>query len=217
MDEESFHLRLFDPTCVIEVENGDPLMAGLHISNSEVGKRSVTIDVIVFRQVCSNGLIRLIKGKSLMQQRHIAVAPAHFVMLLQRAMQQGLSASHEFLEQMALSAKQPIDDVEAEMKTLASDWHLSQMFVEQVEGCLLNEERAYQDKLFGLVNALTRAAQSLDVEHRYEMEVLAGRFLERRLSQREKETLPHANHLVALPHPAVESAKVLLGAEEVAS
>jgi len=217
LDEESFHLRLFDPTCVIEVENGDPLMAGLHISNSEVGKRSVTIDAIVFRQVCSNGLIRLIKGKSLMQQRHIAVAPAHFVTLLQRAMQQGLSASQEYLEQMALSAKQPINDVESEMKKLVSDWHLSQAFVEQVEGCLLNEERAYQNRLFGLVNSLTRAAQGLDAEHRYEMEVLAGKFLERRLSQHEKETLPRGNHLVALPHPAIESAKVLLGAEEVAS
>jgi hypothetical protein len=217
LDEESFHLRLFDPTCVIEVENGDPLMAGLHISNSEVGKRSVTIDAIVFRQVCSNGLIRLIKGKSLMQQRHIAVAPAHFVTLLQRAMQQGISASQEYLEQMALSAKQPINDVESEMKKLVSDWHLSQAFVEQVEGCLLNEERAYQNRLFGLVNSLTRAAQGLDAEHRYEMEVLAGKFLERRLSQHEKETLPRGNHLVALPHPAIESAKVLLGAEEVAS
>jgi len=217
LDEESFHLRLFDPTCVIEVENGDPLMAGLHISNSEVGKRSVTIDAIVYRQVCSNGLIRLIKGKSLMQQRHVAVAPAHFVSLLQRAMQQALSASHGFLEQMAWSAQQPISDMESEMKKLASDWHLSQVFVEQVESRLRNEERTYQDTLFGLVNALTRAAQSLDAEQRYDMEVLAGKFLERRLAQRERDALPRANRLVALPHPAIESAKVLLGAEEVAS
>ena len=217
LDEESFHLRLFDPSLSMEVRNGDLLMAGLHISNSEVGRRSVTIDAIVYRQVCSNGLIRLIKGKSLLQQRHIAVAPAHFVTLLQRAMQQGLSASQEYLEQMASSAKQPINDVESEMKKLASDWHLSQAFVEQVESCLLNEERAYQDRLFGLVNSLTRAAQSLDAEQRYDMEVLAGKFLERRLAQRERDALPRANHLVALPHPAIESAKVLLGAEEVAS
>jgi hypothetical protein len=202
---------------VIEVKNGDPLMAGIHISNSEVGKRSVTIDAIVYRQVCSNGLIRLIKGKSLMQQRHIAVAPAHFVTLLQRAMQQALSVSNEFLEQMALSATEPINDVESEMKKLASDWHLSQAFVEQVEGRLLNEERTHQDKLFGLVNALTRAAQSLGAEQRYDMEVLAGKFLERRLAKREKDVIPRSNKLVALPHPAIESAKVLLGAEEVPS
>lgn len=216
LDEESFHLRLFDPTRVIEVENGDPLMAGIHISNSEVGKRSVTIDAIVYRQVCSNGLIRLIKGKSLMQQRHIAVASGHFVTLLQRAMQQALSVSHEFLEQMALSTKEPINDVESEMKKLATDWHLSQVFVEQVEDRLLHEERAHQDKLFGLVNALTRAAQSLDAEKRYDMEILAGKFLERRLAQRERD-VTRSNKLVALPHPAIESAKVLLGAEEVTS
>ena len=212
LDEESFHLRLFDPTCVIEVKNGDPLMAGLHISNSEVGKRSVTIDAIVYRQVCSNGLIRLIKGKSLMQQRHIAVTPAHFVSLLQRAMHQALIASHEFLEQMAMATREPIRDVEKEMKILVSDWHLSQTFVEQVEDHLVHEERAHQENLFGLVNALTRAAQSLDAEHRYDTEVLAGKFLERKLAQSKRSA-----NLVALPHPAITAAKVLLGAEEVAS
>jgi hypothetical protein len=217
LDEESFHLRLFDPTRVIEVENGDPLMAGLHISNSEVGKRSVTIDAIVYRQVCSNGLIRLIKGKSLMQQRHIAVASGHLVSLLQRAMQQALTTSHEFLEQMVWSATEPINDVESEMKKLTADWHLSQAFVEQVEARLLNEERTHQDKLFGLVNALTRTAQSLNAEQRYDMEVLAGKFLERRLAKRERDVMPRSNKLVALPHSAIESAKVLLGAEEVTS
>jgi hypothetical protein len=212
LDEESFHLRLFDPTLVMEVKNGDPLMAGLHISNSEVGKRSVTIDAIVYRQVCSNGLIRLIKGKSLMQQRHIAVTPAHFVSLLQRAMHQALIASHEFLEQMAMATREPIRDVEKEMKILVSDWHLSQTFVEQVEDHLVHEERAHQENLFGLVNALTRAAQSLDAEHRYDTEVLAGKFLERKLAQSKRSA-----NLVALPHPAITAAKVLLGAEEVAS
>lgn len=210
LDEESFHLRLFDPELCVEVSDGDPLMAGLHISNSEVGKRSVTIDAIVYRQVCSNGLIKLVKGKSLMQQRHIAIAPAHFVALLQQAMHQALIASHEFLEQTAWSAQEPIRDVETEMKTLVSDWHLSQVFVEKVEACLLHEERANQENLFGLVNALTRAAQSQDAEQRYDMEVLAGKFLERKLSHSQRPA-----HLVALPHPAVSAAKVLLGAEEV--
>jgi hypothetical protein len=210
LDEESFHLRLFDPTCVIEVEKGDPLMAGLHIANSEVGKRSVTVDAIVYRQVCSNGLIKLIKGKSILQQRHIAVSPAHFVALLQQAMCQALSASHEYSEQMALSSREPIRDVETEMKNLVSNWHLSQIFVEKVEACLLHEERVNQENLFGLVNALTRAAQSLDAEQRYDMEVFAGKFLERKLSHS-----PRPANLVALPHPAISAAKVLLDAEEV--
>ena len=47
-------------------------MAGLHIANSEVGKRSVTVDALVYRLVCTNGLIRLVKGKSLLHRRHVA-------------------------------------------------------------------------------------------------------------------------------------------------
>jgi hypothetical protein len=55
LTDESLHLRLVDPTLSREILKDDRVMVGLHISNSEVGKRAVTVDAMVFRLVCSNG------------------------------------------------------------------------------------------------------------------------------------------------------------------
>lgn len=202
LDDESLHLRLFDPNLRRDVRSDDPLQAGLHIANSEVGKRSVTVDAVVYREVCSNGLVRLLKGKSILQQRHIGVAPAHFTVLLRQAMQQALYAAHEFTEQMALAAQAPLRDVEAELKHLVSHWHLTQNFVEQVKTSLQREDARYQESVFGLVNAVTHAAQSLDADRRYEMEVVAGKLLERQLLRSSKIAVRTPMHLTALPQTA---------------
>jgi len=65
LSEESLHLRLVDPQLAREVLKDDRLMVGFHVSNSEVGRHSVRVDALVWRLVCSNGLIRLVNGKSL--------------------------------------------------------------------------------------------------------------------------------------------------------
>lgn len=91
---ESLHLRLIDPTLAREVLPDDRLMVGLHIANSEVGKRSVTVDAIVWRLVCQNGLVRLVKGKSLLQQRHIFASQSNFKRDLERAMGEACSSWH---------------------------------------------------------------------------------------------------------------------------
>jgi|GEM_PF-1391749 len=196
LDDESFHLRLFDPNLRRDVRSGDPLQAGLHIANSEVGKRSVTVDAVVYREVCSNGLVRLVKGKSVLQQRHIGVAPAHFTVLLRQAMQQSLLAAQEFMAQMAAAADQPLQDVEKELKQLVTHWKLSQGFVEQVQASLRQEDARYQETAFGLVNAITHAAQTLDADRRFEMEVVAGKLLERRLMR--STAMSHTRKVVAL-------------------
>jgi hypothetical protein len=43
--------------------------------------------------VCSNGLVRLVKGKSLLQQRHIFVSQSSFKHNLERAMGEALTTA----------------------------------------------------------------------------------------------------------------------------
>ena len=69
---ESLHLRLVDPRLCREVLPNDRLMVGVHVANSEVGKRAVTVDALVWRLVCLNGLVRLVRGKSLLRRRHVS-------------------------------------------------------------------------------------------------------------------------------------------------
>jgi hypothetical protein len=230
LNEESFHLRLIDPTLSREVLAGDPIMAGLHISNSECGRRAAVVDSTVFRKVCANGMIRLIRGKNILCQRHVAVSPPHFVALLKQSLSIGLATASDFMEQMEWATKESVRDVEAEMKSLAQHWHLSQSFVGQVQASLKLERADQQETVFGLVNAVTQAAQTLDAEARYEMEVVAGKLLERKSMQslrgggrnrsvRVPETLPSDG---ATPgesdvSEAIEAAEVLFEAQVVAT
>lgn len=57
LDDEVLHLSLSYPNTATEVKVGDVVETGVHISNSEVGMRSVTVCAYVYRLKCSNGVI----------------------------------------------------------------------------------------------------------------------------------------------------------------
>jgi hypothetical protein len=181
LGDETLHLRIVDPTLVMEGLPQDDLMAGVHLSNSEVGKRAVTVDALVFRLVCQNGLIRQVKGKSLLRQRHIHITHERFHEQLEGAVREGMNIAAGFMSQLALTARQPVPDVEETLKRLGERWHLSQGVQESALHAMRQEPAGVQETVYGLVNGLTRAAQELSMDHRYDLEVLAGRLAEQGL------------------------------------
>ena len=175
---ESLHLRVVDPQRYREVLPNDALTVGIHIANSEVGYRSVTVDALVYRLVCKNGLIRLVKGKSLMRQRHLHVSEMRFVGVFGEAIENALQESESFLEQLKAATQTPVPDIEGVMEKIAEKWHLSDETQETVKQSLRQEPASQQESLYGLVNAYTAAAQKLPDESRYDLEVLAGQLAE---------------------------------------
>lgn len=176
--EESWHLRLVDPTMARDAIPGDRLCAGIHLANSEVGKRAVTVDALVYRLVCANGLIRLVKGKSLLYQRHVAVSQPRFEAALGRAVREAMVQSTGFMERMAMATQEPLKDVGGVIETLAERWSLSETIERQIRETLERAERAHQETLYGVVNAVTNVAQTLSPDDRYDLEALAGRLVE---------------------------------------
>ena len=176
--DESLHLRVVDPERYREVLPDDALTVGIHLANSEVGCRSVTVDALVYRLVCTNGLIRLVKGKSLMRQRHLHVSEMRFVGVLAEAIENALQESESFLEQLKTATKTPVPDIADVMEKIAERWHLSDETQETVKQSLKQEPPSQQESLYGLVNAYTAAARSLPDEQRYDLEVLAGNLAE---------------------------------------
>jgi Domain of unknown function (DUF932) len=183
LGDESLHLRLVDPTVAREALPDDRLMAGVHIANSEVGKRAVTVDALVYRLVCENGLVRLVKGKSLLYQRHIHLPQEQFAGALQSAVEQALGAAANFMEQLVAATREPVKDVEGTLERIAERWNLSQQTQEQVRRSLLAEKAGQQETLYGLTNSLTSAAQLLPADQRYDLEVLAGHLVEHGVSK----------------------------------
>ncbi len=178
LSEESLHLRVVDPRLTQEVLKDDALSAGVHISNSEVGARSVVVDALVWRLVCANGLIRLVKGKSLLRQRHIHISTPRFEVALEEAVAQAVQTSHEFVQGMKTATKQPVPDVEKALEKLGIRFGLPQSVQDAAKQSILGERADQQHTVYGLVNGLTRAAQALPDEERYSLEVLAGRLVE---------------------------------------
>ena len=51
------YLKIVNPRLQVDVTPGDTVQAGLIISNSEVGLGSVLVQPLVYRLVCSNGMV----------------------------------------------------------------------------------------------------------------------------------------------------------------
>ena len=169
---EALHLRLVDPTIARDVLPDDRLMVGIHIANSEVGLRAVTVDALVFRLICTNGLIRRVNHKSLLKQRHIHVKEARFGEMLQAAIQDAVIVAAGFIEQMALAVKTEVPDPDKAIDYLAQLWNLPKSTVEMVKFTLFGE--AQPETLYGLVNAQPLRGLRQRIEERVEMETLAS-------------------------------------------
>ena len=198
---ESFHLRLVDPALSQDALPGDRLMVGLHVGNSEVGKRSVSVDAIVFRVLCRNGLIRVINGKGLLRQRHVSFDPPRFKERLERAISQALLEGAAFLSRLAATVRIPVPDVDGTLLLLGERWALSLRTRQMVRVCLLAMPAPHQESLWGLVNALTQAAQTLAPDDRYDLEALAGGLAEHGLPKTSARIIPVRRRLTAPEEP----------------
>ncbi len=174
LTEESFHLRLIDPTIARDVLPGDRLLVGIHLANSEVGLRAVTVDAAVFRVVCLNGLIRRVNRRSLLRQRHIHVDEPRFAEMLAEALREAVAVAAGFMEQMTFATRTPVPDPDAAIDFLGQAWNLPKATTDMIRFTLMGES-GQQETLYGLVNAITQSAQRIgSVDDRFELETLAG-------------------------------------------
>lgn len=178
LGDDSLHLRLLDPRLCREALPGDKLMAGIHLGNSEVGKRAVTVDAMVFRLVCENGLVRLVKGKSLLHRRHVSLSHAQFKATLADAVGDALVQATGFMERLIWATRTPVPEMEKFLPALAHKWQLTLKTQEAILAGLAAAPRGQQETLYGLVNAITSAAQTLSPDDRYSLEALAGTLLD---------------------------------------
>ena len=177
--ETSLHLRLIrlDTRKLILV--GDEACAGIHIANSEVGFRQVTIDPIIYRLVCTNGMVTQIKGKSLYHRRHIGSMVTLEPNRLEAAVGEALVVGTQSLDRFAASTTEIVEEPQALLATNAIQWQLSDELQEDILERLGYETPDQQHTRYGLVNAVTSAAQGKEPDERYRLETLAGHLLVR--------------------------------------
>ena len=215
LEEEGLHLRVVDPKRTRDVLPGDGLSVGIHIANSEVGFRSLRVDALVYRLVCTNGLIRLVQGKSLLRQRHVHIARPRFVACLEEAVSLAWAEAEGFLEQIEATTRMRVSDVPGTLERLGEKWHLSQNVQDDLLLSLRREPSRVQETVYGLVNAVTSVAQRMAPETRYDLEVLAGHLAEHGVAAYASRKKRASLDEIEEPFDAVEAAREMFEAQVV--
>lgn len=180
-DDTSFHLRIIFKdltTSVGHTITGEPDIhqVGIHIENSEVGKKSIRITPLIYRLVCSNGLMVWTKDGDLFEQRHIHLKPQELYNRVAEGINNALKLGDETLEYLLESKEIKVEEPIEFIKKLAQDQKYSQQLTDQIIGNYMQEPG---DTAFYVVQAFTRTAQQFTGDEQVEMESFAGTLLKR--------------------------------------
>ena len=189
-----FYLKVTFPNLRADVsadgEVGDIVQYGLNIGNSEIGKGAIHVDGLLYRKVCSNGMVvgetfnRRHLGQrndfgevSMRDDTRIAYKDAMFKMIRDVIEDTSNEVAFEQVTESIRTAQasttivRPIKAVEYAAKELS----LSSSEAEKVTESLISN-RDYSK--WGMVNAITHTANTVsDYDRASELEVLGGQVL----------------------------------------
>lgn len=195
LTERRIYLKVVTPRIRTEVKVGDVVQAGVMITNSEIGLGALTVQPLMFRLVCSNGLV--VPDRA-MRKHHVGrvqetsdeevkifrddtleADDRAFWLKVRDVVQASVSqgALNEAAEKMRRMLGIGIaGDPAKAVENMAVKFLLNQEERSGVLRALITEGEM---NAFGLVNAVTRFAQEVDdYDRSTELEELAGKMLE---------------------------------------
>lgn len=195
LTETRMYVKVVTPRIEFEIQPGDLVQAGVVISNSEIGHGSLSVQPLVYRLVCRNGLIapdramrkahvgRLQEASTeeitIFRDDTLAAEDKAFYLKVRDVVQAAVSQAS--FEQTAVKMRATLgikltgDPVKA-VEVLATRYLLN----EQERSGVLRSLIAESDLSgYGLVNAVTGYAQEVDnYDRATELEQLGGRLLD---------------------------------------
>lgn len=206
LTDSRMYLKVVNPRLEAEVKKGDIVQAGILISNSEVGHGAVSVQPLVFRLVCSNGMVvndlgqrRYHVGRTIgpmgtdenyqfLRDETLATHDRAFMMAIQDTVRAAVDEAKfklvvdKMQEATQAEIKGNVQDV---VELSAQKWSLNQGESDNVLQHLI---KGGDLSLFGLSSAVTRAAQDVESYDRStEMESLGWNILN--VSRREWDDL----------------------------
>ena len=170
-ESKTMHLRLTTPTMHLLDGQSDEGHTMIHVSNSEVGRGALIVDVGIFRLVCTNGLMARIGGALLLKARHIYREPEELIGLFSDAVNEAESVAAEFVYKLIEAREQQVP-IEHALAGLPSN-RMRSAVRESLEG----------DSLFDLYNAVTAVAQQYTPDAQFQWERWGRQLLDRDWSE----------------------------------
>jgi hypothetical protein len=154
--------------------NDDELKVGVDIDNSEVGESSLRVVPLIYRLVCTNGLRAWRQDGDVFEQRHLYLKREEIQGRLSDAIDSALKVGDKLVDRISYSTdvklKSPLDTIEE----LAKQAKYSDKTTDAIKSSYMIEP---MPSLYGVVNAFTRTAHTLENEKQVEMEQFAGDLL----------------------------------------
>lgn len=177
---ERFSARLVMPRN-LDIPMEDDLLPGIQIDSSDVGRSTLKVRFMIFKQVCTNGLVISQGGGVLFQQKHIGISREEFINGFNEAISTlpTLIENSEAFINHAKNVGVQLDTPE-QMLEFASRLQKSAQLPEESAKRVLN---IVKSEIYGspskwtLINALTQEAQNFTLEKRLEIEKYAGNLL----------------------------------------
>lgn len=181
LSPERFHARIVQNS-MMKID-GEDLFAGIQIDSSDVGRSTLLVRFMIFKQVCTNGLC-ISKGEGvLFEQRHVGISLDDFHSEFRKSMSRIPILMNNAVELIEESRKpdkkysvgrftesELADFVErVKIKTRLSDDSVSKVITFMKD--------KYSCTKWGLINSITEVAQDFTLERRVELEKIAGDML----------------------------------------
>lgn len=175
LSEDRLVVRFVDFT-PLPVHDGSDLFLGFTVSSSDVGRGSLNVKMMLYRSVCTNGLLISAMGGTLYKQHHIG----------ERMTESKLEIFNRIFTRLDETGKIIIDNIQQCRNHQLKDYEMN-MLIEKakremklseksVEKLKLLVENTYEPTRWGLINSVTELAQDFTLDTRMDMETWAGEF-----------------------------------------
>lgn len=181
LSPERFHARIVQN----EMMNiaGEDLFAGIQIDSSDVGRSTLLVRFMIFKQVCTNGLC-ISKGEGILfEQRHIGISVDEF----HKSFKESMTRIPILMENALDLVEEARNDNgkfnvarfdESEMKEFTERMKLKTRLSDESMSKVINMmTEKYSPTRWGLINSITEVAQDFSLERRVELEKIAGDLL----------------------------------------
>lgn len=175
LSEDRLVVRFVDFT-PLPVNDGSPLYIGFTVSSSDVGRGSLNIKMMVYRSVCTNGMLISDMGGTLYRQHHIGQAMTESKLQVFNKIFDGLDVTAKaIVSNIDNCRRQQLKDYEMTMliEKAKREMKLSEKSVDKLKELI---DTTYEPTRWGLINGVTELAQDFTLETRLDMENWAGSF-----------------------------------------
>lgn len=188
ISEERFHARIVHKE-MLNIR-GEDLFAGIQVDSSDVGRSVINIQFMIFKLVCTNGLILAHNKFNLFNKRHLGNNQEDFVTEFEEAFQNfpilmdsvpkivydatSFYGGHNPFDVSNLDLTET-ERVPSLPEKMMKDNQFSLREISNV--MTMMQSGLYAMSRWGLINSITDVAKQYTLERRIELEKTAGKFL----------------------------------------